>query len=144
MNEAPASLLTLSSYLLSRTGKIARGRLAERLAERDLRLWHVSILAALSDFGPHSKSELASRLDISPSDIVKIVNDLVQAGQVECSPHPGDRRRVDVTITPAGRAELGLITAELAAVDEDVLAPLTAIERTLLTSLLHRLHQHIT
>src|SRR6478752_10280988 len=106
MSETPPSLLGLTTYLLSKTGKAARSRLAARLAERDLRLWHMAVLSALIDFGPHVQRELASRLGIDRSDIVKIVDDLALAGLVDRARDTADRRRVTVTPTPAGRAVL--------------------------------------
>ncbi|NED11479.1 MarR family winged helix-turn-helix transcriptional regulator [Streptomyces sp. SID9124] len=141
MNETPPSLLGLTTYLMSKTGKAARGRLADRLAERGLRLWHMAVLAALTDFGPHVQRELASRLSVDRSDIVKIVDGLGAAGLVDRARDTADRRRVTVTVTPAGRALLESLKADALAVQEDVLAPLTARERAQLTALLLRVHE---
>ncbi|WP_405901343.1 MarR family winged helix-turn-helix transcriptional regulator [Streptomyces sp. NBC_00727] len=140
MNETPPSLLGLTTYLMSKTGKAARGRLADRLAERGLRLWHMAVLAALTDFGPHVQRELASRLSIDRSDVVKIVDGLGGAGLVERARDTADRRRVTVTVTPAGSALLESLKSDAQAVQEDVLAPLNARERAQLTALLLRVH----
>ncbi|SEB71246.1 DNA-binding transcriptional regulator, MarR family [Streptomyces sp. 2131.1] len=140
MNETPPSLLGLTTYLMSKTGKAARGRLADRLAERGLRLWHMAVLAALTDFGPHVQRELAERLSIDRSDVVKIVDGLGAAGLVDRARDTADRRRVTVTVTPAGRELLERLKAEALAVQEDILAPLTARERAQLTALLLRVH----
>lgn len=143
MNETPPSLLGLTTYLMSRTGKVARGRLADRLAERGLRLWHMSVLAALVDFGPHVQRELAARLAIDRSDIVKIVDDLAVAGLVERARDTTDRRRVTVTAGPAGRTLLDRLHAEALAVQDDLLAPLTTVERRRLAALLRRVYDHV-
>ncbi|MBO0915710.1 MarR family winged helix-turn-helix transcriptional regulator [Streptomyces laculatispora] len=143
MNETPPSLLELTTYLMSRTGKVARGRLADRLAERGLRLWHMSVLAALIDFGPHVQRELAARLAIDRSDIVKIVDDLAVAGLVERARDTTDRRRVTVTVGPAGRTLLDRLHAEALAVQDDLLAPLTTVERRRLAALLRRVYDHV-
>ncbi|MGW3658151.1 MarR family winged helix-turn-helix transcriptional regulator [Streptomyces sp. NPDC005151] len=143
MNETPPSLLGLTSYLLSKTGRTARNRVAERLAERDLRLWHMAVLAALVDFGPHVQRELASRLAIDRSDIVKVVDDLAVAGLVDRARDAGDRRRVTVTPTPAGRSVLAEIQSDTRNVQEELLAPLTEDERTQLEDLLRRVYVHI-
>ncbi|MEU8625111.1 MarR family winged helix-turn-helix transcriptional regulator [Streptomyces sp. NPDC048669] len=143
MNETPPSLLGLTTYLMSRTGKVARGRLAGRLTERGLRLWHMAVLAALVDFGPHVQRELAARLSIDRSDIVKIVDDLAVAGLVERARDSTDRRRVTVTVGPAGRALLDRLHTEALTVQEDLLAPLSKAERTQLTALLRRVHDHV-
>ncbi|WP_405702997.1 MarR family winged helix-turn-helix transcriptional regulator [Streptomyces sp. NBC_01383] len=143
MNETPPSLLGLTTYLMSRTGKVARGRLADRLAERGLRLWHMSVLAALVDFGPHVQRELAARLAIDRSDIVKIVDDLAVAGLVERARDTTDRRRVTVTVGPAGRTLLDRLHEEALAVQDDLLAPLTTVERRRLAALLRRVYDHV-
>ncbi|GAA1243713.1 MarR family transcriptional regulator [Kitasatospora nipponensis] len=138
MDATPPSLLALTTYLLSRTGKTARGRLGARLAERELRLWHMAVLAALADFGPHVQRELAQRLAIDPSDVVKVLDDLARAGQVDRTRDTADRRRILVTLTPAGRTALGELDAEARAVQDELLAPLTAGEREQLHGLLLR------
>ncbi|MGE7434910.1 MarR family winged helix-turn-helix transcriptional regulator [Kitasatospora sp. NPDC001175] len=139
--ETPPSLTALTTYLLSKVGKTARTRLAERLAEHGQRLWHMAVLAALADFGPHAQRDLAARLGIDPSDMVKIVDELATAGQVERNRDQTDRRRVSVTLTPAGRSALAALTAEANAVQDAVLAPLTEPERAQLHALLTRVHQ---
>ncbi|MFJ8039067.1 MarR family winged helix-turn-helix transcriptional regulator [Kitasatospora sp. NPDC096147] len=131
-------LLGLTTFLISTTGRNARASLAARVAERGLRLWHVAVLEALSA-GSLSKGELAARLDINPSDIVKVVDDLMAADCAVCTRSLRDRRRVEVSLTPAGHALLAELTAELTAVEDSVLAPLSGDERAQLADLLGRL-----
>ena len=143
MDATPPSLTGLTTYLLSRTGKAARGRHAEHLAARGLRLWHMAVLAALADFGPHIHRDLARRLAIDPSDIVKVVDDLAAAGWVERARDAADRRRVVVTLTGPGRRALADLQAEAVSVQDEVLAPLTAAERRTLAALLQRVFAHV-
>src|SRR5690349_6735085 len=114
--ETPPSLTALTTYLLSRVGKTARGRLGARLADRGLRLWHMAVLAALADFGPHAQRDLATRLHIDPSDVVKVIDDLTAADYTARTRDPADRRRVVVTLTPTGESALTDLTAEAEAV----------------------------
>lgn len=139
--ELPPTLLDLSTYLLSRLGKAARGRLAERLAERGLRLWDMAVLAALADFGPQAQRDLVRRLAIDPSDLAKVADQLAAAGYVERARDQADRRRVSVSVTDAGRALLAELDAQARAVQDEVLAPLDARERRLLQELLLRVHR---
>ncbi|WP_194920783.1 MarR family winged helix-turn-helix transcriptional regulator [Catenulispora rubra] len=141
LRAVPPSLTGLTTYLLSRTGKIARGRLAGRLAERGLRLWHHAVLAALADFGPHVQRDLAARLAIDPSDMAKIVDELAGAGNVERARDTADRRRITVTLTDAGRTLLAELEAEAVGVQDEVLAPLTENEREQLDVLLRKVFQ---
>ena len=138
----PPSLLGLDIYLLSRVGKTARGRFADRLAARGLRLWHVAILAALADFGPHAQRDLAERLAIHPSDVAKIVDELEAAGQVERTRDDRDRRRITVRITRTGRAALRSLDREAGRVGDEILAPLDTAERDQLHAMLKRVFAH--
>ena len=143
LRAAPPSLTGLTTYLLSRTGKTARGRLADRFAGRGLRLWHHAVLAALADFGPHVQRDLAVRLAIDPSDMAKIVDELAGAGSVERARDAADRRRVTVTLTDAGRELLAELDAEAVAVQDDVLEPLSEDEREQLDALLRKVFTHL-
>jgi DNA-binding MarR family transcriptional regulator len=140
---APPSLLGLSTYLLSLTGKAARGRLADRLAERGLRLWHMAVLASLADFGPHVQRALANRLSLDPSDVAKVVDELAVAGHVDRVRDAADRRRVAVSLTPAGRAVLAELDAEARRVQDELLAPLSQAERTELQEMLRKVYARI-
>lgn len=144
LRAAPPSLTGLTTYLLSRTGKIARGRLAGRFTGRGLRLWHHAVLAALADFGPHVQRDLAVRLAIDPSDMAKIVDELAGAGNVERARDAADRRRITVTLTDGGRELLAELDAEAEAVQNDVLEPLTEDEREQLDALLRKVFTHLS
>ncbi|CAM5646187.1 hypothetical protein GCM10010222_58220 [Streptomyces tanashiensis] len=136
----PPSVLGLNAYLLYAIGKTARRRLSDKLTARGLRLWHLTVMAMLNDLGPQMKTGLAKRLDMNQSDLRKIVDDLIKAGHAESSRDPGNRRRVMVRLTPAGKTALAECNADIATTDEDFLAPLDAEERDLLGSLLRRVH----
>ncbi|KAB7845110.1 winged helix-turn-helix transcriptional regulator [Streptomyces mobaraensis NBRC 13819 = DSM 40847] len=133
----------MTPYLLSRVGKNARGRVAARLADRDLRMWHMAVLAALADFGPHAQRELAERLAIDPSDMTKVVDDLAALGHVERTRDPRDRRRLTVTLSPTGATELARLTDDVRAAQDALLAPLTGPERERLHSLLDKVFHHM-
>lgn len=143
LRAAPPSLTGLTTYLLSRTGKIARGRLTGRFAERGLRLWHHAVLAALADFGPHVQRDLAARLAIDPSDMAKIVDELAGAGNVERARDAADRRRITVSLTDAGRTLLAELDTEAETVQGEVLEPLTEDEREQLDALLRKVFKHL-
>lgn len=143
LRAVPPSLTGLTTYLLSRTGKIARGRLAGRFAERGLRLWHHAVLAALADFGPHVQRDLAARLAIDPSDMAKIMDELTGTGYIERARDTADRRRITVTLTDAGRALLAELDADAEAVQDEILDPLTGDEREHLNALLRKVFTHL-
>lgn len=138
--QVPPSLVELTTYLLSKVGKDARSRLAERLAADGLRLYHHAVLAALADLGPHTQRELAVRLRLDPSDLAKAAELLAGAGWIDRARDAADRRRLTLTLTPAGRTRLAALEAEARAVQDEVLAPLDPSERAVLHALLLRLH----
>ncbi|MFF1907776.1 MarR family winged helix-turn-helix transcriptional regulator [Kitasatospora sp. NPDC058218] len=143
MNPTAPGLLTLSSFLMSRTGQAARRRLANQAERQGLRLWHVMVLCALEEEGGQAKGELAARLDIGPSDMIKVIDDLLAAGYVTCTRSPADRRRVHVDLTAQGRVAASRINSDLAATDDEVLAPLSREERRRLFDMLNRLNGHL-
>ncbi len=143
MEGTPPTLTALTVYLLSRTGKAARGAMATRLAEDGLRLWHMAVLAALADFGPHAQRDLAARLSVDPSDMVKVVDDLADAGYAVRTRDPVDRRRVRVSLTAEGGKALADLTARATAVQDAVLAPLDSGERAQLHALLTRVFNRL-
>ncbi|MFI6992339.1 MarR family transcriptional regulator [Nonomuraea wenchangensis] len=55
-----------------------------------------------ADSGPRSQRDLAVTLAIDPSDVTKVLDELVSAGHVERTRDPRDRRRIHVKLTPAG------------------------------------------
>ncbi|MFD8599663.1 MarR family transcriptional regulator [Kitasatospora sp. NPDC059646] len=139
--ETPPALLELTTYLLSKVGKDARNRLAELLAADGLRLHHHAALAALADFGPHTQRDLAVRLRLDPSDLAKAADQLAAAGWLDRTRDAADRRRLTLSLTPAGAARLADLDTLAREVQNDVLAPLAPAERATLHGLLLRLHR---
>ncbi len=86
--------------------------------------------------GPASQADLGRRTGIHFSDVVAALNELAGDGYVERRPDPADKRRNVVTITEAGRHRVTELSARAAAIQEELLAPLTAAERAELVRLL--------
>ncbi|GHJ48301.1 hypothetical protein Cs7R123_56430 [Catellatospora sp. TT07R-123] len=134
--DPPPTLTSIDSYLLSLTGKAGRGRIADRLGTRGLRLWHMAVLAALADFGPHAQRDLCVRLDVDPSDMAKVIEQLADGGHIERTRDSADRRRVLIDLSGTGRDLLAELASEAAEVDRQLLAGLTTAERTRFHALL--------
>jgi DNA-binding MarR family transcriptional regulator len=98
--------------------RLAR-QLEHGLATVDLTLPQYRILALLAD-GSAASSHLAERLAVSPPSITGVVDGLVARGLVVRTPHPTDRRRLDLDLTPDGRGLLveadGSVNARLDAI----------------------------
>ena len=133
---------TLPSFLLTQTAAHAGRLVSEGFAAAGARGYHYRLLATLLESGPASQAELGRRTGIHLSDMVAAINELAAGGYVERSPDPGDRRRNVVTITARGRRRAAELAGRVAAIQEELLAPLSAAERDELTALLTTLLRH--
>lgn len=142
MREIPARLSGKSSWLLAQLAVHAHRLSAEGFGASGARSYHYRVLASLAEFGQASQAELGRRSAMDRSDVVAAVNELAGQGFVERAPDPGDRRRNIVSLTEAGAGQLRLLDDTLDAVQDELLAPLAAGERQVLTGLLTRLLAH--
>lgn len=139
---APARLRALPSWLINQAALPANRLVTEGLATAEMRRHHYSLLATLDGGGPASQADLSRRTMIDRSDMVAAVNELTKQGLVERALDRNDRRRNIVTITSAGRRQLRQLDRLLANVQHELLAPLSARERTQLVGLLTRVVDH--
>jgi len=139
---AAARLPNLRTRLLSMAATRSDRLVNEALATADARKWHYAVLATLAEQGPASQAALSERTGIYRSDVVAVINELTTRGQVDRAPNPADRRQNVITLTAAGRRQLSNLDKLLAAVEDELLAPLTAQQRDQLTRLLTALVTH--
>ncbi len=137
------SLLDQDIFVLSNLALTVRRRLTERLAERGMNRWDVAVLAVLVDHGPTVQRTVGTLLGVDPSDMVEMVERLVDAGWVERERDPSDRRRYLLTPTPQGRSMFELARREERRLREALLAPLDAPRREEWRELLRLLHGHM-
>ena len=71
-----------------------------------------------------TQKELARRVGIDGSTLVRLVDLLSEAGLLERKPDPADRRAKRVVLTEAGHAEVSRIRARIAEAEEQFLADL--------------------
>jgi MarR family transcriptional regulator, lower aerobic nicotinate degradation pathway regulator len=84
------------------------------------------------------QQQLSSDMGIDPSAMVKLINEVEDAGLAERRRRPGDRRAWEVTITPKGRRTLQRARRVVTEAQDEVLGGLTAVERRQLLTLLRR------
>jgi len=102
MRELPERLRDSTPYLLTQATKAA-ARLAQPIfAGERLRFAHYVTLAWLAETPVTSQRELSEAMGVDPSDLVSIIDELVDAGLVERAVDPSDRRRRTLRITTAG------------------------------------------
>ncbi|GHH81995.1 putative transcriptional regulator, MarR family protein [Streptomyces sulfonofaciens] len=136
---APRSIRSLPSWLLGRAAARGRGLVAEVLAREGLKMWHHVVLSAVVDLGPVAQAELGRSIALDPKDLVGVLNDLQDAGLVERTPDPADRRKNAVTATADGRRVAQRCAAAAREANARLLAPLTSQEREQFMEMLHRI-----
>ncbi|MFI9103653.1 MarR family winged helix-turn-helix transcriptional regulator [Streptomyces fildesensis] len=142
--QTPDRLRRRASRLLSQLSTRSDRLITEGLAQADARKWHYAALASLQEYGPASQAALSRRTGIYSSDMVGVLNELVERDLVERGPDPDDRRRNIITISAQGRRHLHRLDKVLDALHEELLAPLSQAERDQFVELLTRLLDHHT
>ncbi|MBX6391113.1 MAG: winged helix-turn-helix transcriptional regulator [Frankia sp.] len=139
----PSRLRSLPSWLVGKTSSHAHRVTTEAFAAISARKYHYALLASLAEFGPSSQADLGRRCSFDRSDVAILVNELLEAGYVERTQDPADRRRNIVALTPAGRERLAEFDRVAAGIQERLLGPLGADERAELVRLLTRVLDHL-
>ena len=102
----PASTDTaLASALRLSVMRLARRMRAER-PDSSLTITQLAALATLERHGPLTPGELAALERVQPPSMTRVVTALHEAGLVDRSPHPSDRRQALLQVTAAGVALL--------------------------------------
>lgn len=128
-----------AAFLLAQVGAHAAARFAERLAPLRLSPPHAGILRMLSRSAGLSQQELASILNMHPSRLVGLVDELETSGFVKRQENMGDRRIYALHLTDEGQAILGKI-GRIAKEHQDLLlASLDKEEREQLADILQRI-----
>ncbi|MFZ3497524.1 MarR family winged helix-turn-helix transcriptional regulator [Streptomyces sp. 5.8] len=127
--------------LLAWHGSVTQTRMKTALSAAGLTPRHAMALSHL-DGGPIGQGALAERLEVDPSVLVGILNDLEGDGLVERRRDPADRRRHNVAITDAGTAALAKTNAALDAVELALFAGLSDRDQDVLRGLLDRIDSH--
>ena len=89
--------------------RLAIGRLARRLRQQaggEITPSQLSALSSVGRLGPLTLGKLAAVERVRPPTMTRIVASLEEAGLVDRSAHPGDRRIARVELSSAGRTFL--------------------------------------
>jgi DNA-binding MarR family transcriptional regulator len=103
--------------------------------------WH-DVLATLRRTGPDYQmrpSEFANHLMLTSSGTTKRLDRLEQAGLIERSPDPDDRRGTVITLTPAGHKLIDSVTEAHLENERRILSALSEAEQRRLADLLRKL-----
>ena len=138
---APARLKDRPTWLLSRAYVRSSGLLNAGFEAHGsgLRGYHYRLLAALEEWGPASQADLGRSTGIDRSDVTAALAELESRNLIERTVDPEHKRRNIVTLTPEGAEQLRDLNTVVDAVQDELLAPLTATQRRQFTTLMSRL-----
>ncbi len=136
MKKGPTPNPPGTMVLLTRLAKQVYRRSNEQLLGMHLR--HLMALSYVRDHDGGPQQELAEALCMDANNVVLLLNELEDLGWVNRQRDPQDRRRHLVSITPAGRREVGAAEGAQESVEADVLRGLEPAERAILRELLAR------
>lgn len=134
--EVPSRVRSQPTWLLSRAASRASRLVEDRTAELGVTRSTYALLAALEEFGPASRPDLAHRLAASAKDVASLVKVLEADGLVERIPDPADARRRRLAITPAGVRMLDRLEEAIALAQDDLLGALPTRDRAELARIL--------
>lgn len=123
--------------LLAWHGRITDAWIRRALGATGLTPRHAMTLMHLGT-GPTSQQSLIDKLNVDPSVLVAILNDLEGGDLLHRRRDPTDRRRHIVEITPDGSVTLGTLETALTKVENELFADLSEKERATLRGLLNR------
>ena len=127
-----------AGQLFFRLWRASHTRTAEALGSIGLTPALFAVLNVLGAREGAIQQQLSSDMGIDPSAMVKLINELEEAGLAERRRRPNDRRAWEVAITPKGRRTLERARRLASQVEDEVLSGLTATDRRQLLTLLRR------
>jgi DNA-binding MarR family transcriptional regulator len=127
-----------AGQLFFRLWRTSHTRTAEALASLGLTPAVFAVLNVLGAREGTIQQQLSTDMGMDPSAMVKLINELEEAGLAERRRRPNDRRAWEVTITPGGRKTLQQAKRLASDVEDEILGGLTAADRRQLLALLRR------
>ena len=134
-DKAPTSL----AFLLSQVGVYASQQFHEAIAEADIHPPLFRVLNVVDAAEGQSQHTIGEAIQVPPSRMVAIVDELEDRGLIERRPHPGDRRVRALFLTPEGRKVLNRGRKIAMAHEERLTEGLSKKESEELISLLRKL-----
>lgn len=137
----PARVKDRPTWLISRAYARSSGLLNAGFEAHGsgLRGHHYRLLAALEEWGPASQADLGRSTGIDRSDVTAALAELESRNLIERTVDPEHKRRNIVTLTPEGAEQLRDLDTVIDAIQDALLAPLTAAQRRQFITLMSRL-----
>jgi DNA-binding MarR family transcriptional regulator len=127
-----------AGQLFFRLWRASHTRTAETLNSVGLTPALFALLNVLGASAGAIQQQLSADVGIDPSAMVKLIDELENAGLANRRRRPGDRRAWEVALTPKGRRALERARRLVAQVEDEVLGGLTTADRRQLLMLLRQ------
>jgi DNA-binding MarR family transcriptional regulator len=125
--------------LLQRATHVTLHVLGRELADLGLTPSEVNVLANLADGEPRTVSEIGAAAGVRPTTLTGVLDRLADKGLLARAPRPGDRRAIEIALTPDGAKSAKRVAKACKAVESEAVAdlPASAVEqaRQVLTAL---------
>jgi DNA-binding MarR family transcriptional regulator len=134
-DRAPSTL----AFLLSQVGIHASRRFAERIAAAELNPPLFRVLNLIDAAEGRSQQAIGKAIQVPPSRMVGLVDELEERGLVERRPDPADRRIRALYLTRKGRNALARGREIAKAHEEELTRGMSQVDRRQLTGLLQKI-----
>jgi DNA-binding MarR family transcriptional regulator len=133
-----------TGYLISQVRATLRGQLDAALADKGLTAPQYTALTTLEEDPGLSNAEMARLCFVTPQTMLRIIENLENAGLVGRTPHPTHGRVRQIELTARGRKLVAECHQRVLALEDRLVASLTRGERKQLFELLQRCAASIT
>jgi DNA-binding MarR family transcriptional regulator len=134
----PPGLGERTAFQLFKLGWWVQRRTEEAAAEQGINGREFLVIEMAGASGGISQQEMATYMSLDPTPMVAIVDSLEERGLCRRERDASDRRRYLVRLTPKGRAARKRAQSAFEAIEDEVLAPLSAAERRTLGDVAER------
>ncbi|GAA1247807.1 MarR family transcriptional regulator [Kitasatospora nipponensis] len=131
-----------TAVLLHKAGLLVQEEVDQAMAEADFKLRNFLALAALAGKAELSQQDLARVINLDPTTMVALIDELEQSGLVERRRNPADRRRYILGLTEAGRDAVVRMQVVAEQAEQAFFARLPAGQREMLHEVLGALLAH--
>jgi DNA-binding MarR family transcriptional regulator len=128
-----------TAFLLSQVGSLSSALFADRVRSLELSPADAGVLRQLGRNPGLSQRELADRIGVAPSRLVGIIDSLSSRGLVARARSTHDRRNYELVLSDEGHSLLAALRDEAERHEDELLAPLSTVERARLAELVERL-----
>jgi MarR family transcriptional regulator, lower aerobic nicotinate degradation pathway regulator len=138
----PEELRACTPFLLARVGSAIKLSAIEAFEREGCSLYQYSVLAVLGEGTRETQATIADTLELDRGRLVGVLDGLEESGLIERRRDQVDRRRHTVSLTPAGRKQIGKMREIVKRIEDQFLAPLDAETRASLHDALLRVAAH--